>query len=85
MDDKIKLGQKVKDIVSGISGIAVSRTEFLNGCIRYTVQTKKTTKAESFTFEADWEQLEVVNDGIIKKRKKTNTGGLKNFSKKIIG
>jgi heat shock protein HspQ len=37
---KIKLGDKVRDKVSGYEGIAVARTEFINGCTQYTVQRK---------------------------------------------
>lgn len=32
------LGLVVKDIITGFEGLAVIRTEFLNGCIRYHVQ-----------------------------------------------
>lgn len=38
--NKIKLGDKVKDKISGLSGIATARTEFLNGCVQYTVSRK---------------------------------------------
>lgn len=34
----IKLGQKVRDAVSGFTGIAVARTEWMNGCTRVSVQ-----------------------------------------------
>lgn len=34
----VKLGDQVIDSVSGFSGIAVSRTDFLNGCSRISVQ-----------------------------------------------
>jgi len=33
----IKLGMKVKDIVSGFTGIVTSYTTFLNGCVRLCV------------------------------------------------
>ncbi len=38
MTQKIGLGDKVRDSVSGLEGIAVSRTEYLNGCIRIAIQ-----------------------------------------------
>jgi len=34
----IKLGDKVKDRVTGLEGIVVARTDWLNGCIRMVVQ-----------------------------------------------
>lgn len=36
-DTGIVLGEKVKDIVSGVTGIATLKSTFLNGCIYYTV------------------------------------------------
>lgn len=35
---KLKLGQKVKDSITGYEGIAVARTMWLNGCERIAVQ-----------------------------------------------
>jgi len=34
----IQLGQKVRDVVSGLEGIVTGRTEYLNGCIQYCVK-----------------------------------------------
>jgi len=34
----IKLGQKVKDNITGFKGIAIARCEYLNGCISIEVQ-----------------------------------------------
>lgn len=36
--NKIELGQKVMDTVTGFTGIAVARTEWLHGCARVTIQ-----------------------------------------------
>ncbi len=35
---KIKLGQKVRDTITGMEGTAVARTEFMYGCVRIAVQ-----------------------------------------------
>lgn len=35
---KIQLGQKCRDIISGFVGVAVCRTEWINGCDRVTLQ-----------------------------------------------
>ena len=82
MEKEIKLGYKVKDIVSGFTGIAIARIEYLNGCIRYTVQAKQTKKNEVPNMDVDVEQLKIVDKGILKKKKVTKTGGSKKMEVK---
>jgi len=36
----IKLGDKVRCKVSGFVGVAVVRSEFINGCVQFSVQPK---------------------------------------------
>lgn len=38
--DNIKLGDKVKDLITGYTGIVVARTQFINGCIQYSIERK---------------------------------------------
>ena len=38
MVTKIKLGQIVRDTISGNEGTVVARTEWLHGCVRVTIQ-----------------------------------------------
>jgi len=57
----IVLGQKARDVITGFTGVAIARTEWLNGCVRVTIQPpldkdKKHVQSETF----DEEQLEVV-------------------------
>ena len=77
MSEKIKLGDKVKDIVSGLTGIAIGRTTWLNGCDRITVQPigwdKDKKPFESFT--ADEPQLVSLMKVKKIKRGRRNTGG----------
>jgi hypothetical protein len=40
MTKEAKLGDKVKDIVTGFKGVVVSAHNYLNGCTRLTVQPK---------------------------------------------
>jgi hypothetical protein len=40
-EQKIGLGDLVRDRVTGFEGIVVARTEWLNGCARLTVQPQK--------------------------------------------
>ncbi len=61
----IKLGQEVKDRVSGFQGIAVAWTMYLQGCARVTIQPKVKkdgTLSDSKTF--DEPDLIVVGDGV---------------------
>ena len=68
------LGKKVLDKVSGLVGIVISKTEYLNGCIQYGVQPKlKKGSHEIITWSIDQEQLEVL--GVKIKEKKKKVGG----------
>jgi len=40
MKQEIKLGDRVRCIHTGFTGVAVSRTEFINGCIQWGVLPK---------------------------------------------
>lgn len=79
MSKEIKLGDKVKDLVSGFVGIATQRIECLNGCWRWLLNEwqPKGEKNEFRTIEIDEQQAEKVDGGINKKKKikKTKTGG----------
>ncbi len=69
----ITLGDKVKDKITGLTGIATERREFLNGCIQYAVQGKAKEEKMPDAWYIDEQQLEVV--GVKIKIKKTPTGG----------
>jgi len=43
---KIKLGDKVRCKHTGFTGIAVARTEFINGCIQWNVLPKGKDKSK---------------------------------------
>lgn len=74
---RFKLGVKLKDKVSKAEGICVSRTEFLNGCIRYTIQPPVNKKDKTLPNELwfDESQLEEINEGVSKEIVQRNTGG----------
>lgn len=36
--NKVELGESYRDTVTGFTGIATARVEFLNGCVRYTLE-----------------------------------------------
>ena len=57
----VKLGDEVKDKVSGFKGVVVSEHNYLNGCQRLSVQPKVTKEGKlpnSQTF--DEPQLELI-------------------------
>lgn len=69
------LGDKVKDIVTGFEGILIGKTDFLNGCTRWGVQSD--TLKDGLPTEAQWfdePQLELVEAGKVSSGPK-DTGG----------
>jgi len=74
----INLGDKVKDSVTGFTGIAVGRTVWLHGCARVVIQPEGLNK-EGKTFESqqfDEPQLIVIKAKKIKEGSH-KTGGPK--------
>ncbi len=67
MTYRIKLGQEVRDNITGFQGVATARTLWLHGCERILVQppfNKKEQKLpEAHTF--DEPQLEIIGDGVL--------------------
>lgn len=60
---RIKLGQKVRDKITGLEGITVVRSEFLFGCIRFGVQPQEVKEGKPAEWVyVDEPQLEVVKD-----------------------
>lgn len=61
----IELGNKVKCMVTGFTGIAVSKVYYINGCIQYGVKgnVKKDGDMPSTEY-IDEQQIEVVDIGI---------------------
>lgn len=72
---EIKLGDKVRCKLTGFTGIAVVRSEFLNGCIQWNVLPKadKINKMPE-EMSVDEQSLEVIKPKK-KKVKKTENGG----------
>ena len=62
----IKLGQKVRDRITGFEGVATARVEFLTGCIQYCIKPDKLDeKGKMIEGEyIDVGQIEILGDGI---------------------
>lgn len=75
--EKIELGNKVRCKITGYTGIATAKTEFLNGCVQYEV-TAKIGKDNKLLMEGnpgiDEQSLEVIKSKK-KKIKKDDNGG----------
>ena len=65
---KIKLGQVYRDKISTYQGVAIGKTEWLNGCVRIGLQAQKcgTDGKPVDDLWVDIEQLESVCDGPMK-------------------
>jgi hypothetical protein len=87
MNSKTKqfnLGERVRDMVTGIEGIIIARLEHLNGCVHYGVKPKAGKDGKAIDAEyIDSQQLEKVDDGISKKLVQNNTGGSLNGAPKL--
>lgn len=71
----INLGDKVKDKVSGLVGIVVTKLEHLNGCVQYAVTPPmKKGSTEMPSWNIDEEQLELADKKTVKVKKSRDGG-----------
>lgn len=71
----MKLGDKVKDSVTGFTGIVTARTTFLHGCVRCGVQSDKLKDGKPV--DAVWidePQLSLVKAAVVKEGKHDDGG-----------
>lgn len=76
-DVGVVLGEKYEDIVSGIEGIAVRMTTFLNGCVYVSLQHRGAGDREKELQEhfIEWKRLKRKSAGVTKAlESKTTTG-----------
>lgn len=75
----VKVGDKVKDKITGFTGIAIAKTEWLYGCMRVVVQSEKIGKDDKLVdFTFDEPQLEVIKPKKVKKENNDTGGPVKN-------
>lgn len=60
----VTLGKEVKCIITGFTGIATAKIEYLNGCTQFklTAKVDANNKFEELWF--DWNQLQEVGGGV---------------------
>lgn len=56
----ITLGSKVKDTVTGFTGIATSRVEYLTGCVQYGITPPAKDNKTSDTQYYDEDRIKVI-------------------------
>lgn len=62
----VKLGQKIRDTVTGLTGIAVSVHSYLQGCRRITIQPPMAADGKvPDSYTVDEPQVEIIDDGIM--------------------
>lgn len=71
----INLGDEATDTVTGFTGVAVSRTEYINGCTRVSLQPKIKSDGSLPSYETFDEPQLVVVEAQKVPRGPTNTGG----------
>lgn len=63
----INLGDKVKDKITGLTGIVIAKTEWLYGCERVTVQPQEGKDGKpADAFGLDTAQCEVLEASVVK-------------------
>lgn len=60
----IPLGSEVKDTITGYKGIVVARSEWLNGCVRVSIQAQGITRdgVPVDPVVVNQEQVQVINE-----------------------
>lgn len=59
-----RLGDTVRDKMTGFEGVAVGRHTFMSGTVQYSVLGReRTAKGEDIQILVDWQFLELVNSG----------------------
>ena len=72
----IALGSKVRDTVTGLTGIATCRCEYLNGCVRYAVQPSVDKDGKYIdSYWIDEGQIKVLKEPAVLRKSGKATGG----------
>ena len=72
----VKLGQKVRDKITGLEGIAIGRTEWLHGCVRISIQPQELRDGKMLdVVSIDEPQLDVIEEKKLKPSPTTGPGG----------
>jgi len=80
--ETIKLGDKVKDNITGVIGIAISRIEYLHGCTQFGIQAKA---KDGNVPKVEWiDEPQLTRVALSKQEKRTEKpkyGGMRQYPK----
>lgn len=77
MAKKIKLGNEYRDKVTGFTGTATAKTEYLNGCVQFILESKVKPEAPGEKPNSIWvdeQQLEEVKANPAPAQRRTGGG-----------
>lgn len=78
---KFKLGNTLRDRVTGVQGITTGKIEYLNGCVQWNIHPKADKDGKPVeSFYYDEQQLELVDEGIA-----SQNSGKRETSKPSVG
>jgi hypothetical protein len=61
MKSKVQLGDRVQDVISQFKGIAIAKTEWLYGCVRFTVAPEELHEGKAIDPQSfDEPQLKIL-------------------------
>ena len=70
----MKLGDKVKDKITGFAGVAVAIAEYLNGCIQIGIRPEKLKDGKPIDLE--WiDNTQLIITKSVKEKEKRDVGG----------
>jgi len=79
-ENRVELGDRVKDIITGFTGIVLARIEYLAGCVQFAVKPKLGSDGKMIHPEyVDEAQLEIVKKSVVVA---TGTHQMKTLEKK---
>lgn len=61
----VERGDRVRDSITGYTGIVLARSEYLNGCVRFLVVSEKLEDGKSVDETFDAHQLEILEKGAV--------------------
>jgi hypothetical protein len=76
MNEKIELGQKVKDIITGFEGIVMCKVDYLTSCTHYGIQGEIVDGKVPEYLYFDYKRLKIINKkSILERTEETKTKG----------
>jgi hypothetical protein len=77
-----QLGDKIRDVITGLEGIMVCRSEWLNKCVRVTIQPQEAKDGKPVdSYCCDIEQVEVIKRGAFEVKKSPTGGPMPNVTR----